>query len=82
MSFVAVGSGTQAYQIGAIVSGIAPLLERDRPDWLLVEGDTNSVLASGLAAHKMGIRVGHVEAGLRSYDRTMPETGCDIPCGK
>ena len=68
-----VGSGTQAYQIGAIVSGIAPLLERDRPDWLLVEGDTNSVLASGLAAHKLGIRVGHVEAGLRSYDRTMPE---------
>lgn len=68
-----VGSGSQAYQIGAIVNGIAPILERERPDVLLVEGDTNSVLAAGLTAHKLGIRVGHVEAGLRSYDRTMPE---------
>ncbi len=68
-----VGSGSQAYQIGAIVSGMAPILERERPDVVLVEGDTNSVLAAGLAAHKLGIRVGHVEAGLRSYDRTMPE---------
>jgi UDP-N-acetylglucosamine 2-epimerase (non-hydrolysing) len=68
-----VGSGSQAYQIGAIVTGITPILERERPDVVLVEGDTNSVLAAGLAAHKLGIRVGHVEAGLRSYDRTMPE---------
>ncbi len=70
---LAVGSGTQAYQIGAIVSGLIPIYERDRPDWVLVEGDTNSVLAAGLCAHKLGIRVGHVEAGLRSDDRTMPE---------
>jgi len=68
-----VGSGSQAYQIGAIVTGITPIFERERPDVVLVEGDTNSVLAAGLAAHKLGIRVGHVEAGLRSYDRTMPE---------
>ena len=68
-----VGSGSQAFQVGAIVSGLAPLLERERPDWVLVEGDTNSVLASALAAHKLGVRVGHVEAGLRSYDRRMPE---------
>jgi UDP-N-acetylglucosamine 2-epimerase (non-hydrolysing) len=68
-----VGSGSQVYQIGAIVNGIAPLLEAERPDVLLVEGDTNSVLAAALAAHKLGIRVGHVEAGLRSYDRQMPE---------
>ncbi|HEV2105416.1 MAG TPA: UDP-N-acetylglucosamine 2-epimerase (non-hydrolyzing) [Candidatus Eisenbacteria bacterium] len=68
-----VGSGSQAFQVGAIVSGMAPLLERERPDWVLVEGDTNSVLASALAAHKLGVRVGHVEAGLRSYDRRMPE---------
>lgn len=68
-----VGSGSQVYQIAAITSGMAPVLERERPDVLLVEGDTNSVLAAGLTAHKLGIRVGHVEAGLRSYDRTMPE---------
>jgi UDP-N-acetylglucosamine 2-epimerase (non-hydrolysing) len=68
-----VGSGSQVYQVGAIVSGMAPILERERPDVVLVEGDTNSVLAAGLTAHKLGIRVGHVEAGLRSYDRTMPE---------
>ncbi len=68
-----VGSGTQAYHIGAIVNGVADLIAKDRPDVLLVEGDTNSVLAAGLAAQKLGVRVGHVEAGLRSYDRTMPE---------
>ena len=68
-----VGSGSQAYQVAAIVSGLAPILERERPDVVLVEGDTNSVLAAGLAAHKSGIRVGHVEAGLRSHDRTMSE---------
>jgi UDP-N-acetylglucosamine 2-epimerase (non-hydrolysing) len=68
-----VGSGSQVYQIGAIVSGMEPILEAERPDVLLVEGDTNSVLAAGLAANKLGIEVGHVEAGLRSYDRSMPE---------
>jgi len=70
---LAVGSGTQVYQIGAIIAGMEPILERERPDILLVEGDTNTVLAAALAAQKMGIVVGHVEAGLRSYDRTMPE---------
>ncbi|OGF17645.1 MAG: UDP-N-acetylglucosamine 2-epimerase [Candidatus Eisenbacteria bacterium RBG_16_71_46] len=68
-----VGSGSQAYQIGAIVAGLEPILARERPDVLLVEGDTNSVLAAALTAQKMGIEVGHVEAGLRSYDRRMPE---------
>lgn len=70
---LSVGSGTQAYQVGAIVTGITPIYEREKPDWVLVEGDTNSVLAAGLAAQKLGLKVGHVEAGLRSYDRTMPE---------
>jgi len=68
-----VGSGSQSYQIAAVVSGIAPILEQERPDVLLVEGDTNSVLAAALGANKSGIPVGHVEAGLRSYDRRMPE---------
>ncbi len=68
-----VGSGSQAYQIGAIVAGLEPLLRAERPDVVLVEGDTNSVLAAALAANKTGIAVGHVEAGLRSYDRRMPE---------
>jgi len=68
-----VGSGSQSYQIAAVVSGIAPILEQERPDVVLVEGDTNSVLAAALGANKCGIPVGHVEAGLRSYDRRMPE---------
>ena len=68
-----VGSGAQSYQIAAVVSGMAPILEQERPDVVLVEGDTNSVLAAALAANKTGIAVGHVEAGLRSYDRRMPE---------
>lgn len=68
-----IGSGSQPYQIASIVSGMEAILESDRPDVLLVEGDTNSVLAAGLTANKLGIEVGHVEAGLRSYDRSMPE---------
>ena len=70
---LSVGSGSQPYQVGAIVSGMEPLLTELEPDVLLVEGDTNSVLAAALAANTMGIRVGHVEAVLRSYDRGMPE---------
>lgn len=68
-----VGSGSQAYQIAAIVRGMEPVIVRERPDVMLVEGDTNSVLATALAAQKLGVPVGHVEAGLRSYDRGMPE---------
>lgn len=68
-----VGSGSAAYQIGAIIARMETVLARERPNVVLVEGDTNSVLGAGLAAHKLGIQVGHVEAGLRSYDRSMPE---------
>jgi UDP-N-acetylglucosamine 2-epimerase (non-hydrolysing) len=68
-----IGSGSHAYQIGNIVLGMERLLGLERPDVLLVEGDTNSVLGAAIAAQKMGIAVGHVEAGLRSRDRGMPE---------
>jgi UDP-N-acetylglucosamine 2-epimerase (non-hydrolysing) len=68
-----VGSGEAAEQLAAILGGTAAWIARERPDWLLVEGDTNSVLGAALAAHKSGVRVGHVEAGLRSFDRSMPE---------
>ncbi len=70
---LAVGSGAQHDQVAGVIAGLGPLLARERPDWVLVEGDTNSVLAAALAANKNGVRVGHVEAGLRSYDRRMPE---------
>ena len=68
-----VGSGSHAEQTGRIMVGIEKTLEKERPNIILVEGDTNTVLASALAAAKIHIKVGHVEAGLRSYDRRMPE---------
>jgi UDP-N-acetylglucosamine 2-epimerase (non-hydrolysing) len=68
-----VGSGEAAEQLASIVGGMGKWLGRERPDWVLVEGDTNSVLGAALAAHKSGVRLGHVEAGLRSFDRGMPE---------
>ncbi|MFN0207477.1 MAG: non-hydrolyzing UDP-N-acetylglucosamine 2-epimerase [Planctomycetota bacterium] len=67
------GSGSHAQQISRMIEGLESVLLTEKPSIVLVEGDTNSVLAGGIAANKLGIPVGHVEAGLRSYDRGMPE---------
>jgi UDP-N-acetylglucosamine 2-epimerase (non-hydrolysing) len=68
-----VGSGEHGAQTAAVMAGYEPVLLADRPALVLVFGDVNSTLACALVAAKQGVRVGHVEAGLRSFDRTMPE---------
>jgi UDP-N-acetylglucosamine 2-epimerase (non-hydrolysing) len=68
-----VGSGSHAQQTAKILIGVENVLRDESPDIILVEGDTNSVFAGALAATKLHVKVGHVEAGLRSYDRNMPE---------
>ena len=68
-----VGSGTHAQQTARIMERLEPVLLAERPDWILVYGDVNSTLAAAVVGAKLQMRVAHVEAGLRSDDRTMPE---------
>lgn len=68
-----VGSGTHATQTAQIMTRFEEVCLRERPDWVVVVGDVNSTMACTLVAVKIGIKVAHVEAGLRSFDRTMPE---------
>ena len=68
-----VGSGSHAVQTAAIMERFEPVVLKEQPDWVLVVGDVNSTIACALVCVKLGIKVAHVEAGLRSRDRTMPE---------
>ncbi|MFC2168333.1 non-hydrolyzing UDP-N-acetylglucosamine 2-epimerase [Acidobacteriota bacterium] len=68
-----VGSGSHAVQTANILTAFETVCEREKPNWVVVVGDVNSTMACTLVCAKMGIRVAHIEAGLRSFDRTMPE---------
>src|SRR2546423_8899128 len=68
-----VGSASHAAQTAAVMERFEPIVLQEQPDWVLVVGDVNSTLACALVCVKLGVKVAHVEAGLRSRDRTMPE---------
>jgi UDP-N-acetylglucosamine 2-epimerase (non-hydrolysing) len=71
--YLGVGSASHAAQTAAIMQAFEPVVLKEKPDWVIVVGDVNSTLACALVCAKLGIKVAHVEAGLRSRDRTMPE---------
>jgi UDP-N-acetylglucosamine 2-epimerase (non-hydrolysing) len=68
-----VGSAPREQQLAAVAERFEPIIAREKPNWIIVVGDVNSTLAGARAANKLGVRVAHVEAGLRSYDSSMPE---------
>jgi len=72
-TYLGVGSGSHAAQTAAVMERFEPVVLHAKPDWVLVVGDVNSTLACALVCVKLGVKVAHVEAGLRSRDRTMPE---------
>jgi UDP-N-acetylglucosamine 2-epimerase (non-hydrolysing) len=71
--YLGVGSGSHAAQTAAVIQTFEPVVLKEKPDWVVVVGDVNSTLACALVCAKLNIKVAHVEAGLRSRDRSMPE---------
>jgi UDP-N-acetylglucosamine 2-epimerase (non-hydrolysing) len=71
--YLGVGSGSHAAQTAAVMQAFEPVIMKEKPDWVVVVGDVNSTLACALVCAKLAVKVAHVEAGLRSRDRTMPE---------
>ena len=71
--YLGVGSGTHAAQTAAVMQAFEPVVIKEKPDWVVVVGDVNSTLACAIVCAKLNVKVAHVEAGLRSHDRSMPE---------
>lgn len=71
--FLGIERGSPATQMASIIKELEKVFLDERPDWVLVVGDVNSTAAAAITANKMDIRLGHIESGLRSFDRTMPE---------